>query len=396
MRKDVERILMTDDWLAALPCPASGRKSYYDSKCTSLVLIVTATGAKSFYRAGRPSRVFIGTVKQGWNVENARKKCDIIVGEIAKGRDPVRIRRRKKRERTLGQLWEWYIEEYSKKKKRTWKMDIGIWNDGLIAWADRKLSSIKREHVIERLNALITTRGASHARHQMILLNSMFTQAKKNGWVRRRPGRGISLPRCNVRNRYLTPDELPTFFEKLKLRRQDVQDCVHVALFTGARRDNCMSMAFSEIANKTWTIPAVKAKEGKAIRIPLIDEVMDILNRRKKEADSDCDWVFPSKTAKSGHITSFNREWNKLMADCKKACGLEDFRFHDLRHTHATYQAGEGFSLEIIGAGLGHGDRESTQIYAVVDLKPVRESITRGVAAMKKAAAAKKSKKSSK
>lgn len=64
-------------------------------------------------------------------------------------------------------------------------------------------------------------------------------------------------------------------------------------------------------------------------------------------------------------------EWTRL----RKNVGLSDFRFHDLRHVLPTWAIGSGVSLEIIGEMLGHRDLSSTQIYATVDLDPVREAI---------------------
>ena len=55
-----------------------------------------------------------------------------------------------------------------------------------------------------------------------------------------------------------------------------------------------------------------------------------------------------------------HRAWKKLMQDAH----IEDFRFHDLRHTAASYLAMSGYSLPEIGAVLGHESIDATQRYA--------------------------------
>ncbi|HRH35975.1 MAG TPA: tyrosine-type recombinase/integrase, partial [Catalimonadaceae bacterium] len=62
--------------------------------------------------------------------------------------------------------------------------------------------------------------------------------------------------------------------------------------------------------------------------------------------------------------------------------GLLDVRIHDLRRTFASYQAMTGSSLQIIGKSLGHKSQQATQIYARLNLDPVRSSVEKAVDTM--------------
>ena len=64
------------------------------------------------------------------------------------------------------------------------------------------------------------------------------------------------------------------------------------------------------------------------------------------------------------------------------AAGLPDLRLHDLRRTLGSWQAATGASLPIIGKSLGHKSLAATQIYARLDLDPVRASVNKATDAM--------------
>lgn len=62
--------------------------------------------------------------------------------------------------------------------------------------------------------------------------------------------------------------------------------------------------------------------------------------------------------------------------------GLVDIHVHDIRRTFGSYQAITGASLQIIGKSLGHKSPLSTQVYARLNLDPVRASIEKATEAM--------------
>jgi integrase len=59
----------------------------------------------------------------------------------------------------------------------------------------------------------------------------------------------------------------------------------------------------------------------------------------------------------------------------KKKVGLEDFRWHDLRHTHATWLRQSGAPLEVVQRSLGHADLAMTQRYAHVDDSELQDAL---------------------
>jgi integrase len=65
-----------------------------------------------------------------------------------------------------------------------------------------------------------------------------------------------------------------------------------------------------------------------------------------------------------------NKPWRSIA----KRAGLAGLRIHDLRHTHASFGAGAGLGLPIIGKLLGHARASTTQRYAHLDTDPLRRA----------------------
>ena len=58
----------------------------------------------------------------------------------------------------------------------------------------------------------------------------------------------------------------------------------------------------------------------------------------------------------------------------KRQAGLEDFRIHDIRHSFASFGAGGGMGLPIVGKLLGHANATTTARYAHLDSDPLRKA----------------------
>src|SRR5262245_61799850 len=68
--------------------------------------------------------------------------------------------------------------------------------------------------------------------------------------------------------------------------------------------------------------------------------------------------------------TDLKRPWQAVA----KRAGLDGVRLHDLRHTYASFGAGGGLGLPIIGKLLGHTQASTTQRYAHLDADPLRRA----------------------
>jgi len=120
-----------------LPIPPAGKRDYYyDYKVQGLELMVTSGGKKSFkvYRRlnASPVRIHVGVYTQ-ITVEEARKKAQQVISEMLKGRNPNDEKRKMRRETNFGEMFELFLERYSKPTKKSWQKDEREVVNGFVA-----------------------------------------------------------------------------------------------------------------------------------------------------------------------------------------------------------------------------------------------------------------------
>lgn len=242
-------------------------------------------------------------------------------------------------------------------------------------------------------------RGPYIANRALALMRTVCNYAPARVWgPDGNPCRGVSMFPEQSRERFLNAAELRRLFEVLRLEPDHkVRDLVLLLLYTGARRRNVQSMRWDALdleGDRVWTIPAEEAKGGQAMRIPLSEEAIEVLRLRWQEREQlkeehrhrDSPWVFPAVRGE-GPMKDSRDAWDRI----RKAAGIEDVRLHDLRRTLGSWQAAAGASLPIIGRSLGHTSLQATQVYARLDLDPVRASIQAATKAMRRAEATRQS-----
>jgi integrase len=372
----------TRERIEALPNPTGGQRAYYyDTKVRGLAVAVSPMGKKVFlvYRkvAGRPERITIGPFVD-LSIEQARNRAEQLNADIAMGENPAAHRRRIRDEATLKELFATYLEHHAKPFKRTWADDEAMFNLHLASWQVRKISSIRKIDIVTLHGKIGRNSGPYAANRVVELLCSMFNRGREWGWSGENPAAGVKAFPELKRERFMDGEELRRFFQGLGQElNATIRDYILLSLLTGARRRNVQAMRWAEIKwdRATWTIPAAKAKAGEAISIALSPVAMRLLESRK--TDSIGEWVFPGR-GKSGHLEEPKTAWKRILKRAK----LSDLRLHDLRRTLGSWQAATGASLPIIGKSLGHKSLTATQIYARLDLDPVRASVNKATDAM--------------
>lgn len=387
-----EKINFTMAALAKLKRPTSGRRYVYDQKIPGLVFCLTVAGNASFYSyqrfQGRPRRVMIGKFPD-INVDTARDLATKLNADKANRLNPADRKRKERGELTLVKLWELYLEFHVPvhKKPRSVVEDRGLWKRYLSTWENRKLSSITSGDVQSHHARIGKANGKYAANRMLSLLSTMFTVAKKHGeWKTDNPCKGVDPFKEKSRDRFLQPEELPRFLAALEVEpNQSAADAFRLMLLTGARKMNVFAMRWLELdlSSATWRIPDTKQGEPQRVHLPA--EAVSVLKGRKlandtKDKDNRSPFVFPARTAdtSTGHMTDATKAWRSVCA----AAELSELRMHDLRRTLGSWQAAGGASLQVIGKSLGHKNTATTEIYARLNIDPVRESVDKAVAAM--------------
>jgi integrase len=130
----------------------------------------------------------------------------------------------------------------------------------------------------------------------------------------------------------------------------DLRDLVVLALHTGCRAKELLelSVEWVHLSVGGFTLPAEVAKNGEARFVPLAGEALEVVERRLRGAERPMHLFGRSK---GGGPRQFPRTaWKSAL----KRAGIENFRFHDLRHTHASYLAMLGASNTELKESLGH------------------------------------------
>ncbi len=392
-KTETSRLNFTKRAIEALPAPGGKREIHYDRQVRGLGVMVQPTGHRAFFWLrkirGRPTWQTIGDFPD-LSVENARQKAAEFNAKFSRwkadgyrGPGPFE----KKRDPTLGGLADDYIERQVKPHaahpERAVRDTEGMVKTYLVAWKTRRLGTIRRADVLNLHGQLGRESGKVTANRVVQFLRTLFNWADKaEVWRGENPARGVRLFHEEPRTRFLQPAELAPLFTALRSEpNANLRDFVLLALLTGARKSDILSMRWENIFldDNRWQVP--QPKNRKPYQVALMPEAVKVLKDRLQKRINDSPWVFPSD-GKTGHLVNLKKPWQKL----RKRAAITDVTQHDLRRTLGSWQAAQGTSLKIIGESLGHRSLAATQIYAHLNLDPVRASVTAATQAMLAAA----------
>ncbi len=159
----------------------------------------------------------------------------------------------------------------------------------------------------------------------------------------------------NFKIRFLTKAEENNLLNVTDKYFPYLSDLIICALQTGMRRGEIFNLKWSNIDFEFNYIELLETKSGKSRKIPLSDKLKDILNKQQHISE----YVFINKETKAPYTDikhSFQTALNKAH--------IENFRFHDLRHTVATRLIEKGIDVVVVKEILGHSDIQTTMRYA--------------------------------
>jgi integrase len=312
-------------------------------------------------------------------VSQARDIAREKIGEIVAGKNPQQERRSRREELTVGKLFDRWVEEHARYKRKSWQVDKRRFRNHVAPhFGNRSLRSITSSEVLSWHRGIGEKAGKVMANQVLTMLSCMYNWAYRveihDG---ENPCKRVGKFPETSRTRFLQPDELPRFFEALKEEPKWSSDFFTLAILTGARKSNLCMMRWDQIVGNIWTIPGGDAKSGRNIEVPLVNEAAKILESRREETAGSA-WVFPGRRADK-YICDPYRAWERI----RTRAGLCDVTVHDLRRSYGSYQALAGSSLLAIGRTLGHSPSSgATQVYARLTTDSARQSAERGVAMM--------------
>lgn len=208
---------------------------------------------------------------------------------------------------------------------------------------ERRLDSIDRDLIAHVARIKAEESSKATANRYLALIRAILRRAWRDWeWIDRVPKIQL-FPEAKRRVRWITADQARQLLQELPEHQRDM---VIFALSTGLRQGNIKDLLWSQVdlARKVAWIHADQAKGRRDIGVPLNAHALDVLTRRQGLHPTH---VF---TFAGQPITNVNtKAWRQAL----KRAGIEDFRWHDLRHTWASWHIQNGtplYALQEMGA----------------------------------------------
>jgi integrase len=225
------------------------------------------------------------------------------------------------------------------------------------------------------LTAKLGLSSGTAVRHFNVMHHMMekaCTIWSKETGIERNPADLVEVERPDDRReRYLSVDELRSLKRVLddKMHRQDhrainqtfyrLRLLVLIALTTGMRIAEIFALRWADVLYREGLIVVrAKLKRGKVRYVPMPPELAEEIQRFPAIIGEDR--IFPPKRGAKGERQRVEGSLETVL----ELAGIRDFRFHDLRHTFASWFMMNGGDLYELAKILGHSNIKMTERYA--------------------------------
>lgn len=248
---------------------------------------------------------------------------------------------------------------------------------------NRKLQDIERRDVQHLIDGLVTrgrrdgrpgTLSARSVVHVHRVLHRAFVQAIRAGRLDRNSAEHINLPRIQVKEPSV-PDVAQTTTLLKLLEGTRLHLPVLIAVTTGLRRGEVLGLQWAAVDLEAGTLTVSQSlsqtKDGVALKAPktsrsrrvvlLPAATLESLTALHAEVQPEPgDYVVRGLKGGYWKPNQFSVEFHKTV----RGMGLS-YRYHDLRHAHASQLLALGIPVPVVSARLGHSDSSTTlRVYA--------------------------------
>jgi integrase len=198
-------------------------------------------------------------------------------------------------------------------------------------WQIEKHKAKRKEHV-----------KPASVNRELALLKHMFTKAIEWGKVKENPAKKVKLFRGEVKRvRYLMADEIQRLLSNCS---NYLKPIVTVAVHTGMRKGELLDLKWDWVNLEQGIITLIDTKNGERKDIPMNATVKALLSEMERTGP----FVFGGlKKRDNAHVYRSFRE-------AVEKSGIEDFRYHDLRHCFASHLVMQGIDLNTVRELMGH------------------------------------------
>jgi len=221
-------------------------------------------------------------------------------------------------------------------QKKSYRDDIRFgrnWTERFGKLALQDITAAMLEHVrVERLHAV----EPGTVNREFGFLKHLYNMAIRDEKIMiTAVGKLRNLQEPSGRVRYLSPEEEARLMAGTSKAEWDR---IELALHTGLRKGEFLALEWTHVDFKTGLLTIPRTKNGSTRHIPMTSVVRDILHRLPRPLHNSL--VFPNSAGKPDY-----RWVEKAFPSIMQATHIDDFHFHDLRHTFASRLAMAGVDL---------------------------------------------------
>ena len=264
--------------------------------------------------------------------------------------------------------------EYSKQHKVPDAARADRWHmETILGWfRERAAADVPPQDIERRLSELGEEgRQPATLNRYRALLSLTYSIAMRNGKVFANPARLVRLRKeNNARVRFLSAEEEATLRSKIREVYPDGEAEFDLALNTGMRRGEQYRLRWQDVNLKTGILTIPRSKHGEKRHVPINSAAraaLETLWLRRTSPGYVCPGVEGERC----------RDWRRWFEEAIRLAGIENFRWHDLRHTFASRLVMAGVDLRSVQELLGHKTIAMTVRYSHLAPTHLQEAVER-------------------
>lgn len=376
----------------------------WDDALTGFGVRVRPSGAKSYvvvYRhgAGRKApvrKVTLGAVGK-LTPDNARELAQRVLGKVAHGKDPAADRAQDREGLTVKELIDAFLADHAALKLKpatATRYGYSLRHSVALELGSTKADSLTRAAVAKLHGKM--RRNAVSANRMLSTVSSMYGFAQRRGIVPEgfNPASRIEKYSEQRRERFLNTKELARIGDALReaettgipwavddskpnakhIPKQDknrrtifgllAPAAIRLLMFSGCRLREILHLKWEYVDIERGLLLLPDSKTGRRTIVLNAPALAVLASLPRLGA-----FVVPG-----GDPERPRHDLKKVWQAVSRRAGLSGVRIHDLRHTYASFGAGGGLGLPIIGKLLGHSQPATTARYAHLDNDPLRRA----------------------
>jgi len=319
-------------------------------------------------------------------VTDARKWAAATESAIREGRY---FETREAKKRTVADLFEKYRAEVLPRLRSQDSRTVHLnwWESKLGAYS---LADVRPVLIVETRKALFEKetprKGPAHGktlsestvnRYCSTLSHAYTWAVKELQWVNDNPCFKIkSYKESEGVIRFLSDDERGALLLAAQEQGGVLYTILVLALSTGARRNELLKLTWPDVDLKAGLLTFPLTKNGKVRSVPITGHALELLENLAADRmlKAKIGLVFPGKTART---KSKPLAIENVFQAALKAARIENFRFHDLPHSAASYLIMAGVDMRTVAEILGHSYLKMTQRYAHLSRAHVSDAVSK-------------------